>query len=93
MKISASSVVTGNTTYYAQWRANTYVVRFHRNHSSFDTTVKEQSFTYGREQELSWISGGLKWDNPTMSEEVNVSILDDTIVIMDKDGDMYVLRL
>lgn len=64
MKISASSVVTGNTTYYAQWRANTYVVRFHRNHSSFDTTVKEQSFTYGREQELSWISGGLKWDNP-----------------------------
>ena len=66
-KISTSTVVTGDVIYYAQWRANTYTVRFHRNRTSSDTTVKDQAFTYGLEQELSWISGGLKWDNPDHS--------------------------
>ena len=51
-------------TLYAQYTPNTYSVQFHRNRSSSDTTVQNQSFTYDREQELRWLTGGLKWDNP-----------------------------
>ena len=45
-KIMTSTKVTENVTYYAQWKANKYVIKFNKNGGS--GTMKKQSATYGK---------------------------------------------
>lgn len=44
---------TGNITFYAMWRANTYTVRFHHNYpGQASGSMPDQTFTWGQEQAL-----------------------------------------
>ena len=45
-KISASTKVKANATYYAQWTANKYTIKFNKNGGK--GTMKTQSATYGK---------------------------------------------
>ena len=54
----------GNIVLYAQWKANTYTVRFHYNYGG-STLTADQTFTWGVAARLKYVNSGLGWTNPT----------------------------
>ena len=65
-QITASTKVTANVTFYAQWKANaaptqTYILRLHRNNSPRDGATAGRTYTIGKARALPKIRNELKW--------------------------------
>ncbi|MBR4431735.1 MAG: InlB B-repeat-containing protein [Paludibacteraceae bacterium] len=48
----STDVVNENKTLYAKWTANTYYVRFNKNHANATGTMSNETFTYGTSKAL-----------------------------------------